>query len=368
MVLAAKVWMMGNLTSRKHKIESVQLLRAVAALGVVVFHALHQLMGRGGPEIHSAVLGAAGVDLFFVVSGFIMWVTALDPGMSPQRFAAKRIQRIVPLYWLMTLLVLAVAVLAPAAMRNASHDPWHFVASFAFVPWPHPAMPQHLWPALVPGWSLNYEMFFYVLVGGSLLLKRSFRIPFIGGVLAAIVLAGLVFAPGGIAGFYANPIVLEFVLGLLIGMAFDHGHRTSRLDYTACVGGLVTFVLIGQWETEANRLLTWGLPLALAAYGAINISLPRANPVVRVLEIIGDASYSIYLTQFLALPAATVVFARALPKLDGLLTCTAFVVGTSSVAVLVGIATFYWVEKPMLRASNEIFSRNQRARRAVAEW
>jgi len=368
LVFTSKVWKMSNLTLRAHKIESVQVLRAVAALGVVVFHSVHQLMGRGGPDIPAATLGAAGVDLFFVVSGFIMWVTALDPGMSPQRFAAKRIQRIVPLYWLMTLLVLAVAVLAPGAMRNASHDPWHFVASFAFVPWPHPAMPQHLWPALVPGWSLNYEMFFYVLVGGALLLKRSLRIPFVGGVLAAIVLAGLWLAPGGIAGFYANPIVLEFVLGLLIGMAFDHGHRTTSLHYAACVMGLVTFVVIGQWETEANRLLTWGLPLALAAYGAINISLPRANRVVRALETIGDASYSVYLTQFLALPATTVVLARILPELHGLLACTSFVVGTSGVAVLVGIATFYWVEKPMLRASNVLFSRNQRVRRTVAQW
>ena len=361
MVFAAKVWKMRDLTSRTNKIESVQVLRAVAALGVVLFHAVHQLMSHGGPELPSAVLGAAGVDLFFVVSGFIMWVTALDPGMSPQRFAVKRIQRIVPLYWLMTLLVLAVAVFAPGAMRNASHDPWHFAASLLFIPWPHPAMPEHLWPAVVPGWSLNYEMFFYVLVGGALLLRRSFRLPFIGGALLALVLAGQFFQPPGIARFYANPIVLEFVLGLLIGMAFDPARRTRAGDYAACLVGLVAFVAIGPLETEANRLLTWGLPLALAAYGAINIALPRENRVVQGLEVVGDASYSIYLTQFLALPAAAGVFARVMSDLNGWVACVAFVVGTSSVAVLTGIACFYWVEKPMLR-------RKQRVRRTVAEW
>jgi exopolysaccharide production protein ExoZ len=354
--------------SRTNKIESIQMLRAVAALGVVVFHSVHQLTSRGGPAIQSADLGAAGVDLFFVVSGFIMWVTALGPGMSPQRFAAKRIQRIVPLYWLMTALVLAVAVLAPGAMHNASHDPWHIAASFAFVPWPHPAMPGRLWPVLVPGWSLNYEMFFYVLVGCSLLLRRPLRLPVISGVLCAFVLAGVLLQPGGGAGFYANPIVLEFVLGLLIGRAFDSGHRTRSLDYAACLLGLGTFAVAGQHATEANRLLTWGLPLALAAYGAINISPPRASRIVRGLGILGDASYSVYLTQFLVLPAAAAACARALPDLHSPLACTFFVVGTSSVAVLIGVASYYWVEKPILRASTGLLSRNQRLRSTVAQW
>src|SRR5882762_388467 len=94
-----------TVTPRTNKIESVQLLRAVAALGVVSFHAAHLLFARNGLELRWTGLGAAGVDLFFVVSGFIMWVTALDRGMPIRRFAAKRIQRIVPLYWLMTAIV-----------------------------------------------------------------------------------------------------------------------------------------------------------------------------------------------------------------------------------------------------------------------
>lgn len=359
-----------TVTPRTNKIESVQLLRAVAALGVVSFHAAHLLFSRNGLELRWSGLGAAGVDLFFVVSGFIMWVTALDRGMPIRRFAAKRIQRIVPLYWLMTAIVLAIVVLAPAAMRNASHDPLHFVASFAFIAWPHPAMPEHFWPALVPGWSLNYEMLFYVLVGCALLLRRPFRVPFIGGVLGVAVVAGLLLRPVGLPAFYTNSIQLEFLLGLLIGMAFDPGHRTRGLDYVLCFAGLGLFVWAGPYETDTNRLFTWGLPLAVAALGAINISLPRANPVVRALSSIGDASYSLYLTQFIVLPPAALVLARVLPDLHGVLAGTAFVVGIIGTAVLAGLASFHFLEKPMLRASTGLLTRNQRssARPTVAQW
>jgi exopolysaccharide production protein ExoZ len=359
-----------TVTPPTNKIESVQLLRAVAALGVVTFHAVHQLISRNGLELRWTGLGAAGVDLFFVVSGFIMWVTALNRGMPLGRFASKRIQRIVPLYWLMTAIVLAVVLLAPAAMRNASHDPLHFAASFAFIAWPHPAMPEHFWPALVPGWSLNYEMFFYLLVGCALLLRRSFRVPFIGGALLVAVVAGLLLQPTGILAFYTNSILLEFLLGLLIGMAFDPGHRTRGLDYALCLAGLGLFVLVGPYETEANRLLTWGLPLALAAVGAINIAMPRTNGLVRKLGLIGDASYSIYLTQFIVLPPTAMLLARVLPDLHGVFASFVFVVAVIAVAVLVGIASYSVLEKPMLRASTSLLTRNQRnaARPTVAEW
>jgi exopolysaccharide production protein ExoZ len=348
----------------------VQLLRAVAALGVVSFHAMHQLITRNGLELRWPGSGAAGVDLFFVVSGFIMWVTALNRGMPLGRFAARRIQRIVPLYWLMTALVLAIVVWAPAAMRNASHDPLHFAASFAFIAWPHPAMPEHFWPALVPGWSLNYEMLFYLLVGCALALRRSFRVPFIGGALVVAVLAGRVLQPTGLLAFYTNSILLEFLLGLLIGMAFDPGHRTRALDYVLCVAGLGLFVFVGPYETESNRLLTWGLPLALFALGAINIALPRRNVIVRSLGLIGDASYSIYLTQFIVLPPAALLLAHVLPDLHGVLPSFVFVVAVIVVAVLVGITSFYLLEKPMLRASTGLLARKQRsaARPTVAEW
>jgi exopolysaccharide production protein ExoZ len=254
-------------------------------------------------------------------------------------------------------------------MRNASHDPLHYAASFAFIAWPHPALPGHYWPALVPGWTLNYEMFFYLLVGAALLLPRRFRVSAIAAALIVAVLIGFI-GHSGILSFYTNPILLEFLLGLLIGLAFDPRQPTRASHYVVCLAGIALFAWTGRHEDEGNRLLTWGLPLALAAFGAINISLPRANVLVRTLSTLGDASYSIYLSQFIVLPAAALVMARLLPALQGPIAATCFVVGVIGIAVLAGVATYYLVEKPMLRASTGLLARNQRsaARPTVAQW
>ena len=283
-----------------HTIESIQHLRALAALGVVVFHALGLMEPYFGIQIAHKSLGAAGVDLFFIISGFIMWVTAIARDESPARFAWRRVVRIVPLYWLVTTFVLAVVTLKPSLMNSASRDPLHFVASYFFVAWPHPTVAGRYWPPVIPGWTLNYEMLFYLVVALSLFLPRLRRIPFILLVLAGLPLIGSLWHQTGAAAFYTNPILLEFLYGVGLGFLFTHGRgQGQRVSIALMVAGALLFFTAGLRGDEANRALWWALPLVLLVQGALHApalaqGAPRAFVATRWRRVIFALPHAVH--------------------------------------------------------------------------
>lgn len=128
---------------------------------VVVYHLKPQLE-RMNASLLPADWLSAGVDLFFVISGFIMWWTTSGIEITPGRFMLKRVHRIVPLYWAVTGFYVVVLLVAPRFMQTGALDPAHAIASFLFIPWQHPVLAP-AYPLVTPGWTLNYEMFFYVV-------------------------------------------------------------------------------------------------------------------------------------------------------------------------------------------------------------
>jgi exopolysaccharide production protein ExoZ len=337
---------MGSVPPRT--IESIQHLRALAALGVVFFHALGLLGARFGIEVAHKELGAAGVDLFFIISGFIMWVTAIDRNETPARFAWKRIQRIVPLYWVVTTFVLAIVMLKPALMNSASRDPLHFAASYFFVAWPHPTVDGRYWPPVIPGWTLNYEMFFYAVVTVSLYLKYSRRIPFIAVILAGLTLAGSLFHPTGFLAFYTHPILMEFLYGVALGAFFTTGRPQGKgVSIALMILGVLAFFTFGLAGDDNNRAVYWALPLALLVQGALHAPALAQGRLRQFSKLLGDASYSLYLTQFIVLPPSAVVLGRLLQPVPQPWAGALFVAGLVLLAVIGGVATYYLVERPI---------------------
>jgi exopolysaccharide production protein ExoZ len=329
----------------------VQWLRALAALAVILFHSLGQLQTRSGFDPAWRHIGAAGVDLFFVLSGFIMWVTALNRDEAVRAFIVKRVIRIVPLYWLMTSLVLAIASADPRLMQHAELDDLHVVFSYLFIAWPHPAMPDHLWPLLIPGWTLNYEMFFYTLVAIALGMPRAWRAPLVATVIATLVVAGQAANLQGVAQFYTDPVLLEFLAGIGIGMSTTTTGRCSTTLAASFIGsGILLFGLFAGTQPDGMRVVTWGLPLALATLGCLHFRSTSDTRLQRFLGSIGDASYSLYLTQFLVIPAAAAVTGRWLPHEPGFLTALMFVIGLMLSAFLAGIFAHRYLELPLLKA------------------
>lgn len=333
-------------------IESIQHLRALAALGVVVFHALALLGDRLGVEVAHKELGAAGVDLFFIISGFIMWVTAIDRDEAPGRFAWKRILRIVPMYWLITSLVLAIVVIRPQLMNSASRDPLHFIASYLFVAWPHPTVDGRFWPPVIPGWTLNYEMFFYAVVTVSLLLRRHRRIVFLAVVMGGLPFLGAVFHPSGIASFYTDPILIEFLYGIGIGAFFTAGRgQGPRASLALIVLGVALLFTVGLAGNDHTRAAAWAIPLALVVQGSLHAPALATGGVRNASKLLGDASYSLYLTQFVVLPPSAMVMSKIVGSWPPAAAVPVFVVGLVLLAVTGGVAAYFLAERPILRAA-----------------
>ena len=182
----------------------IQILRAVAALAVVVMHIGIELRYWAKATINWTEPGNAGVDLFFVISGFIMVFIAWDRFGSrgaPVDFFVRRLIRIVPLYWLVT---------TGYVLAN-SYPASRIITSYLFVPdFSANAAPL---PVVLQGWTLNYEMFFYLVLALALFLPRLIAISCVSALLAALVLLKVP--------TYGNSVILEFVLGLWIGWAFQ---------------------------------------------------------------------------------------------------------------------------------------------------
>ena len=155
------------------EVASIQYLRALAALLVVFVHAQEQYP-IGGRIIPSA-FGLGGVDLFFLISGFVMTFTAAQRPLTRLDFLKRRVVRIVPLYWTMTLATAGLIFVAPALTRD-SHFAWSdLLTSLSFIPHYNAGKAGSISPIIKLGWTLNYEMFFYLVFAALLPLKPWLR-------------------------------------------------------------------------------------------------------------------------------------------------------------------------------------------------
>ncbi|MBL0917074.1 MAG: acyltransferase [Hydrogenophaga sp.] len=336
-------------------VRSIQYLRAVAALMVVFHHSIIQI------DVYEQALrqfnvGAAGVDVFFVISGFVIWLVTSERPVGAGEFFAKRVVRVAPIYWLITLAIAVMATLMPSLFRSTQFGATQLLQSLFFIPHHSLGQPGFIYPILVPGWTLNYEMFFY-LVFGCLLVVRPliwFILPLAFGLL---VVLGLVFEPqGAIAQTYTSTLLLEFVAGVLLAKAYTDG-RLQKLPPAAgllmVLAGVAGFLLTAQAAVSGPaRAFYWGVPGALLVAGVVLLESRGRMFSSRTLHLLGDASYSIYLTHILALGVFRVVWAKAVTLDVNGWQMGGFVVLGVVVCTLAGLVFHLVVEKPLTRFLN----------------
>jgi exopolysaccharide production protein ExoZ len=267
------------------RLDCVQLLRAVAAVAVVTHH------------IRLFANGAWGVDLFFVISGFIMCYVTEDSG---RRFFAKRIIRVVPLYWGGTLAVFCIALAFPSLLEHTTADFVDLLKSLFFIPF---KKGHNTVPVLFLGWTLNYEMLFYLLFSLSMALSHQRRAVVASALLIAIVVAGQWVPDHSVPlRFFTRPIILEFAFGMICYELFigTAGHRmrsrtvVSRALWTLAGGIFIACMPLATiFAPFEDPVIRWGVLAALSfycvLYGLSGVRLPLG------VVIIGDASYSLYL-------------------------------------------------------------------------
>ncbi|MDR7376900.1 exopolysaccharide production protein ExoZ [Rhodoferax ferrireducens] len=324
---------------------NIQYLRAIAALMVVWVHAREQFPWVRG-QFPSGV-GANGVDLFFVISGFIMVYTTHNKSISPLAFMVRRLERIAPLYWLATLLIVLVASVVPLILKSTVLSSSHIFASLAFVPMLSPAFPDKYWPLLIPGWTLNYEMAFYAIFSITLFVKGLYRIFLLSFVLLSLVVAGLFFNWQGVLGFYADAIILIFLAGAILGYFYVKG----RLKKNALVGIFFVLLGVGLWIVTqdldvGHRAIGAGIPATLVVLGFC--CMPTLFPdKLTWLARLGDASFSIYLSHIFILAGLRTLLNRiGIVIAENSLGLTYMVLAIAICAIF-GFFVYQWIEKPL---------------------
>lgn len=274
------------------KFNSIQALRGIAALFVVLEH------------IRFLNCGAFGVDIFFCISGFMILFSTQK---STDHFLSKRLIRIVPFYWLMTLATYAFLLLAPGLFAQTKADPVLLAKSVLFLPFDIGG--GLFQPLLRIGWTINCEIFFYIVFYISFKISHKYRGLICSGLLlAAVLLAALFPSVSPFLSFYGDPVMLDFIFGM-IAQHICHRlytlHMAGRLPRpllplsfataVLCFGGL----LITKPYADAvgfRRPLLWGLPALVILLCFFLIGLYREMP--GALIRLGDISFSLYLLHY----------------------------------------------------------------------
>jgi peptidoglycan/LPS O-acetylase OafA/YrhL len=355
------------------RLESIQALRGLATIAVLADHIALEIHRHSAelPDSRITALGAgrAGVDVFFVISGFVMVYIAAAHFGSPtesRRFILKRLARVVPVYWFYTTLMLAAVLFLPSLLRHTRITLPYTLASYLFFPFPQPGTAQTS-PLLELGWTLNYEVYFYLLFALAMLLPRRAGFSLLAAWFVAAVVAGCFIDRPPAVEYWTRPIILDFLAGIGIGLAFRKGMRISRVAaLTVAAAGVIWLVGVTHLGGDKSRIPASGIPAPLFVIAATLKRGERRRTVPglpwRFLLLLGDASYSLYLSHMFVVRAATAATparAFALPYLPF------YYLVVIAAAVAVALLSYRVIELPIkAKLERRLVSRNP-ARRGI---
>lgn len=329
----------------------------MAALLVVCDHAAQDFVRKAGGIADIGLggyLGDLGVAAFFVISGFVMiYAHGKDFGVpgTPATFYARRINRIVPIYWLITIgyaLYLTHQHRGPTIMAT--------IGSMLFVPF-QGAGDAYGHPVLGQGWTLNYEVIFYLVFGAALLLRRGVWLVF------AIFIAWVGLQSAGLLGennpaaFWGRGIVLYFLGGIAIGLLKQQvstglEFHATLLAAAAVLAIAVAAAILAGPGAPVAILLEVIAALASVALCAWAAETRQTSPIRTIAKALGDATYSIYLTHTLVIGPAAAFVGRHAPHLP----FAAFATIMLACCSIVGLLAYRFVERPLMKIWGRAFS------------
>lgn len=340
-------------------VHSIQFLRFVAATLVVLFHAhlgvTTRVIGGVAPaEAYLFGFGKVGVHIFFVISGYIMYLTnvARPEPFSAPRFFTRRLIRVYPIYWIFALAYLAVEI--PLALAPAL-APGQLVG--ALLLWPADA------PLVIgPAWTLSFELYFYFAFGLAMMLGRRLGLwALTAAFLLSIVIGAATHPSTPLGALATSGLLLEFVAGVWIARVTSTVALPRMLGWLSLALALAGFAAGLAWGYDRlSTAIVWGVPSALLIAGAVILeqtapTRARAGPIRR-LSVLGDSSYSLYLGHLLLVTLATYLLAQA-----GVLPLPVPVaVAITLVAIGVAHGFYLIVERPLVRRLHRLTERGVR--------
>lgn len=340
------------------RLYNIQALRGVAALLVLASHIL--IIDRkysGDPVMPDALgFGLVGVDLFFVISGFIMvYITASARDAAPAKiseFLFARIARIYPIYWVISAALLAIYLTRPELVFTATELPPNVLKSFLLFP-------DAQYPLLEVGWTLIHEMGFYVLFAVLLFLPHRLRL------LGLLIWAGLIVAGrlldleqlGPLSAVLLHPLSFEFIAGGLAAYLYLSGRvkwggafiGAALMWFALSIFMIDNFAL--TFYHNWARVAIYTVPACLLILGLTTME-KSGRRLPKWSITLGDWSYSLYLTHILTLSVIGRIWAKfARPgAVDNIVMAVLMVITAISVAGL----TYILIEKPVIGAAKAL--------------
>lgn len=263
----------------KVNLDQIQLTRFIAASAVMSLH------------LPFFSFGAWGVDIFFIISGFIISYTANN---NKKDFFVKRLIRIVPIYWAVTLSVFLIALTYPSYLNNTTADVTHLLKSLFFIPFDKNGL--GIYPVLYVGWTLNYEMLFYLVFAVSLAINDKFFTQITLIVITLLFVIGKINSESGIYfKFLSNSIILEFCLGILLWYIWNYYLQSKGAVQRSIVLIMLAGFMISVYFSYRidDRFMSYGIAsfffVGFVLFSMFSVRIPK------MLVLMGDSSYSLYL-------------------------------------------------------------------------
>jgi len=339
------------------RILNIQALRGMAVILVIAFHLQRneERFAHGYTVLPDFfTIGSSGVDLFFVISGFVMVVITrgwFQKSGAIRKFLYHRVTRIYPMYWFYSLLMLAVYLIQLKTSSNVRIV--DITSSFLLLP-------QSQLPLLVVGWTLIHEMYFYLVFSLLLVFPERWLFPLMMLWGITSINGSLIPVENPAIKLITNPLTLEFIFGSLIGLI--HFSKTSSLEFvkwsgwilllTAFVWWLSAYGIcmeLGIWPESSGwlRILVYGTPAVFFVYSLVTIEKHSSWRLPVWLISIGDASFSIYLSHLLVIGAIGRVWEKS--GTVGTWVNGAVLIAMFISVLAIGMASFQLIESPLLK-------------------
>ncbi|MBD2866181.1 acyltransferase family protein [Paenibacillus oceani] len=334
------------------RLDSLQALRGIAALMVVIYHATYQFESYYNYKLLDGFFyfGYWGVDLFFVLSGFIIfYIHHGDIGRRIRlgSFIRKRFIRIFPIYWIITFLLIPLFLLVPSFGGSSVRELDVILKSILLFP-------QSVHPVLGVAWTLTHELFFYLMFSLLIMLPRKWSYPLFAAWISITI--GLFICSFWIdfksMNYYIKFIFssynLEFLLGVLVAKLLIR-YKDNILRYTSMIASIGIAGLAATWMVyyfgifTPHRVISWALFSAFLILGFTLIESKKNIAVPKLFRYLGDASYSIYLTHDLWLSIINKIYRFAFQQVN-LVSAAIIIIG----ATLAGCLFYSIIEKPVL--------------------
>lgn len=341
-------------------LSSLQMLRGLAAYFVVVFHTYGFLSLQPAFDLPYFGGGMPGVELFFIMSGFIM-IHTVGPDETPLQFFAKRLFRIAPIYWLATVAVIIAVLKIDWIFADANLAPESILASLAFIPMQNNF--GDYMPILYVGWTLNYEMLFYAVFAVGLFLPRRYLMVFVILAMTAIWSSAYVLGEGVIGDFYGRMIILNFCTGCLLAIVFSRPGFVKKISRS----GPIWIAILAA--SEFFLFLVFPLPPAFVGvatliilnalvFALLSLDLQGRLKESRFMNELGTTSYSAYLLHPFVIPVVGVAVMRIVGT-SGLAILVMFVV-TFIATVIVSALSYRIIERPSNAFLRKTFLRQRK--------